>query len=117
MFRFILINIILITMIRYTLPQNLSRNNQEVTASVNEALRVFLDCDECDFNYIRINIPFVNFTRDPELAQVHIIISINNTGSGGKRYNLLVERTLWESIKAYFISQPNPIAKESEMKV
>ena len=75
-------------MIRYTLPQNLSRNNQEVTASVNEALRVFLDCDECDFNYIRINIPFVNFTRDPELAQVHIIISINNTGSGGKRYNL-----------------------------
>jgi len=53
-----------------------------------EALRVYLDCNYCDFLYIRKNIPFVSFTRDPEMAQVHIIVSINHTGSGGLRYNL-----------------------------
>jgi len=53
-----------------------------------EAVRIFLDCNYCDFDFIRKNIPFVNFTRDPELAQVHIIVSINRTGSGGRRYNL-----------------------------
>jgi len=53
-----------------------------------EALRVYLDCNYCDLLYIRKNIPFVSFTRDPELAQVHVIVSINRTGSGGFRYNL-----------------------------
>ncbi|MFC2133960.1 DUF481 domain-containing protein [Bacteroidota bacterium] len=51
-------------------------------------VRVFLDCDECDFEYISKEISFVDFVRDPQTAQVHIIISHQHTASQGKQYNL-----------------------------
>jgi len=53
-----------------------------------EALKIFLDCDACDFSYIRTHIPYVNYTRDPQFAQVHIKITYQNTGSGGRKYIL-----------------------------
>ncbi len=53
-----------------------------------EALRIFIDCAECDINYIRNNIKFVNFVREPYQADVHILISEQTTASGGHKYSL-----------------------------
>jgi len=47
------------------------------------ALRVFLDCDfQCDFDYLRREITFVNWVRDREDAQVHVLVTTRDSGGG-----------------------------------
>jgi hypothetical protein len=53
-----------------------------------EALKIFVDCDECDLSFIKINIPYVNYTIDPQSAEVLVKITHQNTGSGGRRYHI-----------------------------
>ena len=55
-----------------------------------DALTVFLDCnaDNCDFDYFRTEITFVNWVRDRTLAQVHLIVTSSETGGGGDLYDL-----------------------------
>ncbi|MBS4027771.1 MAG: hypothetical protein KGZ58_03945 [Ignavibacteriales bacterium] len=52
------------------------------------APNIFLDCDYCDEDYIKKEIPFVNFVRDPEQAQVHLLVTTQETGSGGRENTL-----------------------------
>ena len=52
------------------------------------ALRVFLDCDSCDVEYIKTEITFVNYVRDRLEAQVHVLITTQVTGGGGREYTL-----------------------------
>ena len=52
------------------------------------ALKVFLDCDSCDLEYIKTEITFVNYVRDRLEAQVHVLISTQGTGGGGTEYTL-----------------------------
>ncbi len=49
---------------------------------------VFLDCNSCDNNFIRQEIYFVDYVRDPQLAKVHLFITTQGTASGGRLYNL-----------------------------
>jgi len=47
------------------------------------SITVFLDCDHrCDSEYIRQEIDFVNYMRDRNDAQVHLLITQQQTGSG-----------------------------------
>jgi len=58
-----------------------------VNAQQIDQVSAFLDCNwYCDEDYIQTEIPFVTFIREPKDAQVHILVSRNNTGSGGDRY-------------------------------
>jgi hypothetical protein len=52
----------------------------------NNAVKIFLDCRNCDMNYIRQEIPYLNYVRDIHDAQVVILVSDQNTGSGGREY-------------------------------
>jgi len=68
----------------------LTLNAQEVTV-VNENLRkdavkVFIDCQHCDMNYIREEIPYINYVRDVKEAEVYILETRQSTGSGGDSY-------------------------------
>ena len=49
-------------------------------------LRVFLDCNFCDFNNIRQEITFINYVRDQSDADVHVLVTSQRTGSGGQEY-------------------------------
>jgi len=49
---------------------------------------IFLDCDNCDFSYIRREVPFVNWVRDREDAIVHVLVTDSRTAAGGREYNL-----------------------------
>jgi len=60
----------------------------ESPATMKQALRVYVDCNSCDRDYIRKEIPFVNYVRDRHDAQVHILITTQPTGSGGTEYTL-----------------------------
>ena len=51
-----------------------------------DALKVFLDCPFCDDDYIRREISFVNYVRDRKVADVHIMVTSQPTGSGGREY-------------------------------
>ncbi|UCE41775.1 MAG: hypothetical protein JSV17_01945 [Candidatus Aminicenantes bacterium] len=54
------------------------------------APNVFLDCSrrDCDLDYIRTEITFVNYVRDPQSSDVHILVTRQSTGSGGREYTL-----------------------------
>jgi len=54
----------------------------------DEMLRVFIDCEHCDFNYIRNTLTFVNYVRDSQEAQIHILITDQETSSGGRKFSL-----------------------------
>jgi hypothetical protein len=52
------------------------------------APRVFIDGDHLDMNFIKTEIQFVNYVRDPKEADVHVLITQQSTGSGGNEYTL-----------------------------
>ena len=52
------------------------------------APKVFIDCESCDQNFIRTEILFVNYVRDPDQADVHFLMTSQKTGSGGAEYTL-----------------------------
>ncbi|MCA1761111.1 MAG: hypothetical protein LC658_15190, partial [Bacteroidales bacterium] len=51
-------------------------------------LNFFLECHDCDFDFVRQELKFVSFVRDPKLADVHILSSSQRTGSGGEKFFL-----------------------------
>jgi hypothetical protein len=54
----------------------------------NQAPKVFIDCGRCDMNYIKTEIPFVNYVRDRKEADVHVLITQQTTGAGGREYTI-----------------------------
>jgi hypothetical protein len=51
-----------------------------------ETINVFLDCDDCDSDFIRTEIKYVNWVRDRAVADVHVLVSEEDTGGGGERF-------------------------------
>ncbi len=51
---------------------------------------VFFDCDgrNCNDQYYRTEIDWVNWVRNREVADVHVIMTSLTTGSGGREYRL-----------------------------
>lgn len=53
------------------------------------SLRVFLDCDFfCDDNFVREELPVVDFITERQSADVHILHARQTTGAGGTRITL-----------------------------
>ncbi|NMB82146.1 MAG: hypothetical protein GYA14_10045 [Ignavibacteria bacterium] len=61
-------------------------NSQNLVKS--GAPKVFFDC-HCDLNYIREQIPIINYVNDRTEADIHILFTDQRTGSGGREYLLL----------------------------
>jgi hypothetical protein len=53
-------------------------------AAPSARLKVFLDCDFCFEDYIREEVDIVEYVRDPREADVHVIVTSSETGSGGR---------------------------------
>lgn len=71
----------------YAQPQDTSE--QDSTESVlKSAPRVFIDCNRCDINYIRDQIDYVNYVWDRTNADIHVLITRQHTGGGGREYTL-----------------------------
>ena len=67
--------------------------NAQQTAPADSAppsakLRVFLDCDFCDFDFMRTEVTFVDYVRNRQDAQVHILVTDQTTGGGGREFTL-----------------------------
>ena len=63
-----------------------------VTDTIRQsAVKIFLDCHECDMNYIRKEIPYINYVRDIRESQVYILETSQNAGSGGNQYTFIFQ--------------------------
>ena len=70
-------------------PSNVPDTTQQSPElSGAEALRVFLDCGPCDDDYLRREITFINYVRDRPDAQVHVLVTRESTGGGGRAWTL-----------------------------
>ena len=71
-----------------TLPLDLLATQEPAPQA--DALHVFLDCQTfwCDFDHFRREIPFVNWMRDRQDAEVHILGTSQGTGGGGREHTL-----------------------------
>ena len=57
--------------------------------SATGAIRVFLDCNfGCDENFVKQEITFVDYMRDRRDADVHILLTTQETGGGGTEYTI-----------------------------
>jgi hypothetical protein len=75
---------------------NISKNDSTRTEDVDVAevkdstragaVKVFLDCHNCDMNYTRQQIPYINYVRDVREAEVYINVTQQQTGSGGDQF-------------------------------
>ena len=76
-----------VTIVCLSLAQS-SYSQQDSTQDIqSKAPRVFLDCGhQCDQDYIRTEITFVNYVRDPNQADVHVLVTTQQTGAGGQEY-------------------------------
>lgn len=54
----------------------------------HQKIRLFLDCDDCDFSFFRRNIAYVDYVRDPKLADLHLLVTRQFTASRGRSYKL-----------------------------
>ncbi len=53
-----------------------------------EQLKIFLDCNVCDDEYLRQNLGKVQFVRDQDLSDVHLFFVTQRNGSGGRSYDV-----------------------------
>ncbi|WP_138429814.1 hypothetical protein [Fodinibius saliphilus] len=51
-------------------------------------LALFLDCDFCDETFIRQEMPYLDHVRDREVADVHVLVTREGTGSGGEAWTI-----------------------------
>jgi hypothetical protein len=61
----------------WVLPSSVSAQD------ANGRLNVYLDCNNCFGDYIREEVDMVEYVRDPSEADVQIIVTRSDTGSGG----------------------------------
>ena len=61
---------------------------QAQEGTLNGRLKLFLDCFRCDFDFIRTEIPWVDYMRDRQDADLHVLVTQQGTGGGGQQYVL-----------------------------
>lgn len=71
----------------FTATLSTSRAQERSDSVGTGTLNVFLDCNACDNDYVRQTVTFVNYVRDRTLADVHLLVTTEDTGAG-RRYTL-----------------------------
>ena len=61
----------------------------DTTSKPSDLPAIYIDCDFCDFTYLRRQLDFVNHVRDQDDADVYILVTSQSTGSGGRSYRML----------------------------
>ncbi|MGH7552358.1 MAG: hypothetical protein ACREMQ_04960, partial [Longimicrobiales bacterium] len=53
---------------------------------LQQSLRVFLDCGRCEFDHFRREVSFVDYVRDRADADLHVLVTSQETGGGGTEH-------------------------------
>ena len=88
-----------------------------LTVLRSSAPNIFVDCEECDHDYIKTEITFVNYVRDRKDAQIHILVTTQKTGSGGREYTLtFIGQKEFEGMEDTLTFFSEPSATEDEIR-
>lgn len=58
------------------------------TETESQNISIFLECKYCNEDFIKEEIPYVNYVRDRHDADIHILETTQQTGSGGDEHTL-----------------------------
>ena len=97
----------------------LPRSIAAQAAASTAPLSVYLDCQEggCDFDFFRTDITFVNWVRDRQVADVHLLVSGQQTGSGGREYTVtFIGLRQYASLTDTLIYAQPPASTEDERR-
>ena len=63
---------------------------QETSTPASNTITAYLDCQNlfCDFDYFRTELAMVNWVRDRAVADVHLLVTRQETGSGGDEHTI-----------------------------
>jgi hypothetical protein len=70
----------------FALPAPASAAPPQTAQPSQARLKIFLDCDGCFQDFLREEVEFVDYVRDRNEADVHVIITSIETGGGGREY-------------------------------
>jgi uncharacterized protein DUF481 len=71
------------------LTAGLAAAQQTQTPARTSPIRIFLDCGFfCDEDFLKREITFVDYMRDRRDADVHVLVTTQDTGGGGTEYTL-----------------------------
>jgi hypothetical protein len=51
-------------------------------------LRIYLDCWQCDTDYLRQHVLFIEYVRDRATADLHVLVTTQTTGGGGTAWTM-----------------------------
>ncbi len=77
----------------------------------NERIKLFVDCSnsQCDMNYLKTKINFVDYVLDNKAADIHLLITQQENGGGGNQYQLIFfgQNRFSHSDTLHFNTKPN----------
>ncbi|MHB8053843.1 MAG: hypothetical protein ACYDH3_01115 [Candidatus Aminicenantales bacterium] len=89
----------------------------EVTEWKKNAPRIYMDFALGDLDFIRTEIPFVNYVRDRKEADVHVLVTTQATGSGGIEYTLaFIGQGPYAAVSNSLIYASSKTATEDEIR-
>ena len=100
-FRCVLVSTFLLSVIQINAQDSIPSDR------LSDRLRIFLEGDEIedeDFDYLRNRIDFADFVNDPKVADVHIIIIKEQTGSGGYNYSVWFNGNAFNDLNGYTLN-------------
>jgi hypothetical protein len=100
-----------------TIPASPAQAQEAALEARSTAPRVFFDCNsrDCDRTYYRTEIPWVNWVRDQQDADVHVIMTSQSTGAGGQEYLLdFMGRAAYQNYEAQSRYQSLPTDTQRE---
>jgi hypothetical protein len=98
-----------------------AEGQMEATGAVQaqEPLRVFLDCERfiCDPDHFRREVDFVSYVRDRTEAELHVLVTSQDTGAGGEEYTFFfIGLREWEGAQDTLKFASRPDATEDETR-
>ena len=89
------------------------------TAPERNGLYIYFDCRfrYCDRDFFRREIPYVNYTRNPEDAQVQVLLTQQETGGGGRLFTIdFIGRGEFEGVDDRLqVATPAALANERQL--
>jgi hypothetical protein len=97
------------------------QRGQPAATSTDSTLRVFLDCpadeDACSLDYFVVALPFADWTRDRRFADVQLLVTTLDTGSGGTEWTVaFLGRARFGGLSDTLVTRTLPNASEDDVR-
>lgn len=84
-----------------------------------DGLSVFIDCKTygCDFDYFRREMPFLDYARNRQDADLHVLITAERSGSGGRTFYIeIIGLNEFLDSNLSLLYEAGPVATDDEIR-